>query len=106
MTRDKVIARVREGLMAPDEAEELAAKRGWSPLLQNSNDAMAEPIWSHAMTLAWIMTRDADVVRATWDGDEFWSPKRLQGRIRKSGPPDLLDLEAWQSSWKRRDKLA
>ena len=87
--RDDLIRQVLGGKLAPHEAEEEADRLGLTPLRHipypHEFNPVDEPYWSLPTTLAWVINRDIDSVRAQWDKyraacthwEELWGGFRL-----------------------------
>jgi hypothetical protein len=88
LSRDDLFERVKRGVMTPDEAEAKARELELRPLNPPLDpavyDVMAEPDWTIAMAVAWICTRDCEVVRRFWPwwcvSNRIWKRTRWSAR--------------------------
>ena len=68
--RQKILKRVRDGEITPEQAEAEAAKLGLKPLARTPGptalDPMREVWWTLAMAAAWIVWRTPHAVRRVW----------------------------------------
>lgn len=89
--RQCIIGLVMDGLLPFTEAEALAEKWGQRPFATSPSTAqfnpMKQPVWSLAMTVAWISMRSADAVRDSWTAyrTECWEWFPTQRRLPING---------------------
>ena len=92
--RDCLIGLVMDGVLPAKEAEASAAKWGLRPFATSPPasrfNPMAEPVWSLAMTVAWISMRTVDAVRDSWTAyrTECWEWFPTNCRVPLDGGAD------------------
>jgi len=69
--RDEIVMKLRRGEWTPEQADEWAATNNEYPFIKKPDharfDPMAQPDWTLAMALAWIIWRTSNDVREHWD---------------------------------------
>ena len=81
--RNRVFIAVKNGRMAPEEAEALAKEKGFERFEATPDpsafDPMTEAEWTLPMAAAWFIWRSPDAVRDQWDlarkGWKKWVPR-------------------------------
>jgi hypothetical protein len=95
--RDEILHRAHEGHLTPEQAEAEAAKAGVGPLAKEPAgvdfDPIAEPYWTLAMSLAWVIWREPGKVRDYWNA---YRRERQVWRYREYRlPPDGQVQRGW-----------
>ncbi len=96
-TRDELIDLVSRGQMKPEEAEAVAARKGFEPFERAPEPADFDPLtqrdWTLPMAVAWIAYRTVDAVREAWpaycEECHYWFWQRW-----RSGPDGPIH-EGW-----------